>query len=405
MSQPWITVASISLVTAGIAAECNLLRLFLREWKEERRTQRSERARLRRPSGTRSSVTTQLSDSTNRRHPSGKRDNRVLIVALFAGFVPAFTTAAKDASTSPPNTFATATTPLPSPLVIPSSLSLQPVEPPPAQPTAPPAETAPPVVESPSPFSLQLNLDFTSGYFYHGIVQEDTGFIFQPAARLTINLYQHDDFKVDAVLGVWNSFHGQKTGAQSHGDFTEYWYESDLIGGIVLTAGKVSLTTTYTFLTSPSDAYETVQELDFTLAYDDTNLLGAFALHPYVLLGIETGADASDGANSKTGTYLELGIAPGFSFDLGKTPIGISFPISVGMSLDNYYQDAAGNDDTFGFFQIGAKASIPLPFGDRYGKWTLNAGISALFLGDHTADYNAGDDTEIIGTIGVQVNF
>jgi len=270
-----------------------------------------------------------------------------------------------------------------------------------------PQEAKAPVLESPekSPLSLQLNLDFTNAYFYHGIIQEDTGWIAQPAAKLTINLYEQDDFKIDGLLGTWNSFHGKKTGARTHGDFTDYWYESDLMAGAVFSKGKASLTASYIIMTSPSDAYETVQEFDFTFAYDDSDLFGKWALHPYALLGIETGADASDGADSDPGTYLELGIAPGFSFDAGKTPVSISFPVSVGLSLDDYYQNAAGEDDTFGFAQVGIKGSIPLPFGDRYGKWTLNAGVSAIFLGDQTAEYNGGRRQQVIGTLGVQVNF
>lgn len=256
-----------------------------------------------------------------------------------------------------------------------------------------------------NPFSLQLNLDYTTAYFYRGILQEDTGFILQPAAKLTVNLYEKNDLKIDGLLGVWNSFHGQKTGAQSHSDFTDYWYEADLVAGFTLTKGKVSLTGTYSFLTSPSDAFETVQELNFTLAYDDSDLLGKWAIYPYVLFGIETGADGSDGANTQPGTYLELGVAPGFSIDVGKAPVAISFPMSVGLSLHDYYQDAAGNDDTFGFVQVGVKASVPLPFTERYGKWTLNAGVSAIFLGDHTAQFNGGDRKQLVGSVGLQLNF
>lgn len=201
-----------------------------------------------------------------------------------------------------------------------------------------------------------------------------------------MNLYEKDDFKIDALLGAWNSFHGQKTGAYTHGDFTEYWYESDLIAGFTLTKGKVSFTTTYTFLTSPSDAYETVQELDFTLAYDDTDLLGKWALHPYWLLGVETGADGSDCANTQPGTYFELGVAPGFSFDVGKTPVAISFPASVGLSLHDYYQDSAGNDDIFvrtgrgeGFGPASIRRAIRQ-------VWTLNAGIGNVPWRHHRSD-------------------
>jgi hypothetical protein len=161
----------------------------------------------------------------------------------------------------------------------------------------------------------------------------------------------------------------------------------------------------YTFLTSPSDAFETVQELGFLVAFDDSEYLKEWSLKPYALLSIETGADASDGADSDTGTYLELGIGPGFGFDVGKTPVSIAFPVAVGFSLDNYYQDGSGDDEAFGFFQVGAKASFPLPIPQRFGAWSMSAGVAGLFLGEHTEDYNAGDDAEIIGTVGVQVNF
>jgi hypothetical protein len=253
--------------------------------------------------------------------------------------------------------------------------------------------------------SVQLNLDYTTAYFYRGIIQEDSGLILQPAARMTVNLHEGDAFKLDGFSGVWNSFHGQQTGAQTHGDFTEYWYEADLYGGITLSLGKIALSTSYTFLTSPSDAYETVQELGFTLAYDDSEWLGEWSLKPYAMVAIETGADASDGADSGTGSYLELGIAPGFTCDIGKTPVTLTVPASVGLSLSDYYEDAGGNDDTFGFAQVGAKASIPLGEPGRLGAWTLNAGVSVLLLGDHTEGYNGGDATEVIGTIGLQVNF
>lgn len=51
------------------------------------------------------------------------------------------------------------------------------------------------------------------------------------------------------------------------------------------------------------------------------------------------------------------------------------------------------------------KASVPLPLGDRYGRWTLNAGVSAMFLGDNTAVLNGGTHEQIIGTVGIQLNF
>lgn len=286
----------------------------------------------------------------------------------------------------------------------------------PPAPAATPRKTAPapeptgeaaeePADDGASPFSIQVNFDYFTGYFFRGIVQEDSGLILQPAARLTVNLAQRGDVKFDVFAATWNSFHGQKTGSQTRGDFTEYWYESDVLGGATLTLGKVALTGQYVFLTSPNDAFETVQEFNAIIALDDSEWLGALSLKPYALFAVETGADALDGADSDTGVYLELGVAPGFAIPVGKKDIAISFPVMVGLSLDNYYQNAQGEDETFGFVQVGARASVPLPIVEKYGAWTLNAGVAGLFLGDHTKEYNSGDDAEVIGNVGLQVNF
>jgi hypothetical protein len=267
----------------------------------------------------------------------------------------------------------------------------------------PPADAAPAAHPVGSSIGVQLNLDITNAYFYRGIRQQDKGLIVQPAARLTARLIDDADFKLDGFIGAWNSL-GPNGGTQTS-DLVEDWYEADVYAGFTLTGGKLSLITSYTFLTSPSDAFETVQELGFTLALDDSEWMKAWSLKPYATLSIETGADASDGANSDTGVYLELGIAPGFSFDVGTTPVTLTFPASVGLSLSDYYQDAVGDDETFGFAQVGARASIPLGEPSRFGAWTLNGGVSVLFLGEQTKAFNNGDDAEVIGTVGLQWNF
>lgn len=367
MKGPWISLLSIVMFGLGLLAELNLLRIFLRDWRSGRREEIENQFQS-------CSVT-----PARARQPVSRLAACLALPALFGSIARGQGPTATDQPGSPP------------------AASNQPV-------SAEQTKTAAPD-EPKSPFSVQLNLDFTNAYFYHGIVQEDSGLIVQPAAKLTVNVYERDDVRVDVFMATWNSFQGQATGAQTRGDFTEYWYESDLVGGFTFSAGQFSLSTQYVFLTSPSDAYETVQELDFTLTYDDSELLGKFALHPYALMGIETGADCSDGANSDPGTYLELGVAPGFSCDLGKTSVAISFPMSIGLSLHDYYQNAAGDDDTFGFVQVGAKASLPLPIADRYGKWTLNASIAGMYLGDHTSEYNGGDHQQLIGALGLQVSF
>lgn len=61
-------------------------------------------------------------------------------------------------------------------------------------------------------------------------------------------------------------------GGTAIGGLLEYRYEPDLFGGFTLTYGKLSLTTSYTLLSSRRNAFQEGQEFGFTLALDDSEL-------------------------------------------------------------------------------------------------------------------------------------
>jgi len=171
-----------------------------------------------------------------------------------------------------------------------------------------------------------------------------------------------------------------------------------------LALGKWSFDARYVFYASPSDAFGTVEEFDFGVAYDDSEWLGAWSMKPSVVLAVETGSNAADGQHR--GTYLQLGVSPGFAFDAGPVKdVGISFPATVGLSLSNYYEGANDENDAFGYASVGAKASVPLNIDKSWGVWTLTAGFQVLFLGDAVSTLNGDDDVEFIGTVGIAVGF
>lgn len=276
-----------------------------------------------------------------------------------------------------------------------------------------------PAVETPSPdaapsepaepdrdIHLSFGVDYTNAYYFRGIVQEDHAFILQPYATLTLDLWEHDDFTLTGSVGTWNSFHDSPTNAGNTGEFTENWYEADFIAAFGLAIDKFSFAAQYIWYTSPSDSFETVTEFDFIASYDDSELLGAWKLSPSVLLAVETGDDFADGADAEQGVYLQASISPGFSVKLcEEADLSINFPISAGFSLSDYYEDADGDDDAFGFFSVGVKASVPLPIPESYGSWTFSASATALILGDHTAEYNDDRDTEFVATVGISGSF
>ncbi len=254
--------------------------------------------------------------------------------------------------------------------------------------------------------SLSAGVDFPTAYFFRGIIQEDDDVIAQPYGDVTFNLYQGTQGVngLRTTLGIWNSFHAEQTGAT--GD-PKSWYEADLYGSVsVVFLGVFELSPLYTAYTSPNGAFSDVHELALSLRLDDSNRLGAFALSPSIAVAFEIDGQADGGSDE--GVYLELGIEPGFTLvKSDRYPIAISFPLKVGLSLDNYYEHpVTGSDETFGYFDGGIALGIPLAFVlADFGRWSVSAAVHVLVLGDSLEALNGGDDFEVIGIFGVSLAY
>ncbi len=275
---------------------------------------------------------------------------------------------------------------------------------------AEPAAEAPADVAGGEPGSrlaFKFGADYTTAYYFRGIRQEDRGFIIQPYAEMGFDLISTDEGSLTLIAGIWNSFHDHATGATNNSDLVDKWYEADLYAGLAGSIGDFSLGMTYIYYTSPNGAFSTIQELDFSVGYDDSSHWGdsTFAINPSVVVAIETaGANADGGMNR--GVYIQPGIAPGFTAAMG--PLGdvaFSFPIAVGLSLSDYFENAGGGDETFGYASVGAKAAFQLPMPEEFGVWSLTGGVQVLFLGDSTKAINGGDDSEVIGSVGLLIEF
>jgi hypothetical protein len=256
--------------------------------------------------------------------------------------------------------------------------------------------------------SLSAGVDFPTDYYFRGIFQEDDDYIIQPYGELAFKLYEGKGplNNVSFVLGTWNSLHGGPSGVDGPNADPKIWYESDFYAKVMttlfddLTAGVI-----YTAYMSPNDRFTTVQELALSLGYNDAKLLGPFALNPSLLVAFEVKGQAD--AGSHRGVYLQLGIAPGVTlFEKSALPLTLSFPILTGLSLSEYYEFGSGSDDTFGYFQAGVGASIPLKFIPAdFGSWQLKASLSWMRLGDNLRAVNNNDRNEFIGTIGIAFTY
>ena len=257
---------------------------------------------------------------------------------------------------------------------------------------------------NPGAMTVTGSLDVLNQYMFRGIRQNSTGIAIWPAIDLGLAAFSGEGGlkSVGINFGTWNSLHTGDTGQE--GPSGKLWYESDFYAALGFGfGGGTSFTTTYTAYTSPNNGFTTVKEIMFKLAVDDSSKLGKGAVKPYIAIAQEFDTDVARGqadGGENAGTYLELGIAPGYA----APKAGIAFPIKVGMSLNDYYE-LAGEDNKFGFFSIAGIATIPLGGTTNFGSWNIHGGVEYQRLGDTTAAFNLDDDglpkkNQVIGSIG-----
>ncbi|MBX3404091.1 MAG: hypothetical protein KF699_11835 [Phycisphaeraceae bacterium] len=260
-----------------------------------------------------------------------------------------------------------------------------------------------PLHESRPAHWLTVGIDAVTVYQFRGFVYEDSGPIVQPWAEVDLTVLETDSAAIRLLLSTWHSFHGQATDAESQDGFRRHWFEADASAGIGADLGPWNVTAQYNVYTSPSDAWPTMQEVSFNLSYADDWLPAGWSLNPHALLAFEVGPAANDGM--RNGVFLELGVSPTYEFTDGPCAgVMLSFPIALGLSLSNYYEDDEGRNDAFGYVSLGAGATIPL---GRTGpaNWSLSLGIEALMLGGAAASFNDGERSVLVGSIGLVMEF
>ena len=265
--------------------------------------------------------------------------------------------------------------------------------------------------------SLEANLNFVTEYWFRGLAQQNRGLMAQPSATIGVGLPSLGDVDVEAYIGTWSSIHDRDTDTAAMAGISDSnWYQHDLTVGMTFgLPGDFSVDAAYVNRYQPSTGSSLVEEVQLALAYDDTQLMEdlgqEFTLQPRVLLAVEThgGLDAG----TSRGTYFEIGVAPSFLLlDDEDYPVTLTIPATLGLNFGNYYEDAPGGQDkTFGYVQVGAVASTPLPFiPQEYGQWNANAGLHLLWLGRSVRQISAdrgmgGDSFNMFGTFGVSMSY
>ena len=249
--------------------------------------------------------------------------------------------------------------------------------------------------------AFNMGLDTSHAYFFRGIRQERAGVILQPYADATFTLLDGGEGlnSVGFTVGQWNSFHSSGRGTTA-GPHT--WYESDYFTGLTLGLENWEAGVSYTAYMSPSHAFGTVQEIGVTISLDDNGVTRLpLPLSPHVALAIELNGQADGGASE--GAYFEAGIEPGLAI-LGDS-VAVAFPLTLGMSLNNYYEDGGLIDDAFGYLDLGLVLTMPLNVSDSYGAWELTGGVHMLLLGSYLELINGGNQFQAIGSLGLSIGY
>jgi hypothetical protein len=189
-------------------------------------------------------------------------------------------------------------------------------------------------------------------------------------------------------MGVWNSIHSRKTLA-THSPTN--LYETDWYPMLSLDFPQgLSLSTIYYFYTSPNGGFDTVQELNFKLGWDDSEALGRFAMGPWVNVAIET---ERTNFGDDQGVGIQLGVGPTlYELENEQMPVTFSFPVELGLSADEYYEEPGRSNGHFGYLSWGLTASVPLTFVPKgYGSWSASVGGKGYYFSNALARVNSND--------------
>lgn len=248
-----------------------------------------------------------------------------------------------------------------------------------------------------------FGVNFVSAFIAFGILQENQGAIAEPYFDLYHTLFQGDGAisKVTIGLQLWSSIHSEQTLSTPRSSLPA-WYEFDYYVPLTMTIAKrTTVTISYVEYNFPNGAFHTARGVQANVGYDDTDILGPFALHPHILALYNF--EGIFGIAASHAWYGEFGVAPGFVLAKRTAyPVTFTFPLLVGIGDSNFYPG-----DVYGYFSAAANLVVPLAFLPRsFGAWTANVGYTYYNLGNATAEINGNRDHNAhVGQVGVGLTF
>lgn len=178
------------------------------------------------------------------------------------------------------------------------------------------------------------------------------------------------------------------------------WHQSDNFVGVATQFGG-GLTTglTYTYYARPDiSGTDPLQEVAGAVGYTGDSLIGRVSPQ----LKVAKPVDETDG------WFTRASIRPAIPVgDMNDGAVEVSFPMEVGVGLDDYYGGTRGDTGVYG--SVGAHVAVPLGLPQSYGSWAATAGVDTI-IRDNTiksagGPLDDGGDVVVTGTVGMAVTF
>jgi len=255
-----------------------------------------------------------------------------------------------------------------------------------------------------SPLSVLGGADFRGQYFYRGYNYVSSGLAFQPYLVAGYTVHKDPNFSVTPHAGVWADITEQQNVNQDPERQTlSHFNELRGYFGVAVETHKFVFDVQYVYYTSPSETFEDSQELGVDVRYDDRScwrnqpLLSG--LNPTLSVYRELQDDRDDDLNTFVGVGLEPALKP---FEAGRIPITVSFPVTVGGSFDGYYQNSDGQNASFGYWEAGVRAAVPLGRSAFGMNWSVDAEVDYIrLMAFSVREANGFDPDDVVFRIGI----
>lgn len=274
-------------------------------------------------------------------------------------------------------------------IILPASVAMAQVPPPPetsqsqtgklppdaATPPAPvPAPLPPATISVDETPSLHGFADVALKNFYatpRGLLVTDKGNTIQVLDGLVLDFARPSESFSDFALsaGSWTDFNpGYSSGN------TNAVNEVDLFVGATGTFFKyVKAGAQYVVFTSPQRAFHDENNVELSLAFDDSDFLKPISIQPYIKYFRALSGSSTVVTGQKGDTYdVEIGAIPKLDLHPYSIPLILTAPSWFTVGPTNYW----GGTSNFGVVSTGLKATYPLDIiPSNYGHWYLDTGV------------------------------